>query len=99
MKKWIEVILKRLGYVPREIEMLYNEGKYFVNAHREAALNCNNNFIVARRYEKDLRCGYVVMQSCEDVEYCWVVKFFPDNNDKDYAKLCAEELCEMLNNR
>lgn len=28
-----------------------------------------------------------------------VIKFFPFGDDKEYAKLCAEELCEKLNER
>lgn len=27
------------------------------------------------------------------------IKAFPFGDDKEYAKLCAEELCEMLNNK
>lgn len=37
--------------------------------------------------------GYMVSQEC------YAVKFFPFNDDKEYAKLCAEELCEMLNQK
>jgi hypothetical protein len=99
MKKYINKLFEWLGYVPSGIKVLYEEGKYFVNSHREAALNCENGFIVARRYEKDLRCGWCVLQCCENNEYFWTVKFFPDNADKDYARICAEELCEMLNEK
>lgn len=37
--------------------------------------------------------GYMVSREC------YAVKFFPFGDDKEYAKLCAEELCEKLNER
>lgn len=37
--------------------------------------------------------GYMVLREC------YAIKFFPFNNDKEYAKLCAEELCDMLNEK
>lgn len=38
--------------------------------------------------------GYMVM-----LNGIHAVKFFPFGDDKEYAKLCAEELCEKLNEK
>lgn len=99
MKKYINKLFERLGYVPKRYKALQEEGEFFINQHRECALECFNYFTVERRYEKDKRIGYVVIQHSIVHPQCWIVKFFPDDGAKDYARICAEELCDMLNER
>ena len=99
MKKYINKLFERLGYVPKRYKLLQEEDEFFITNHRECSLDGLNYFTVSRRYEKDLRIGYMVMQHCLGTSHCWIVKFFPDNDDKAYARICAEELCEMLNEK
>lgn len=102
MKKLINKLFEKLGYVPKKYKTLCEEHRHTLNVHSESVFSQNSNFVVVRRYEKNLHhyeYGYVVIQECNATNKCWPVKFFPENGDKDYAKLCAEELCEMLNEK
>ena len=51
------------------------------------------------------QCSYIVYEGislyavCLQIDnYLIPIKSFPFGGDKEYAKLCAEELCEMLKN-
>ena len=51
------------------------------------------------------QCSYIVHEgisiyaACLQIDnYLMPIKSFPFGDDKEYAKLCAEELCEMLKN-
>lgn len=99
MKELIDKLFGWLGYVPRWYKLLQEENEFFITNHRECSLDGLNYFTVSRRCEKDLRFGYTVTQHCLGTSRCWIVKFLPDNDDKDYARICAEELCEKLNEK
>lgn len=99
MKKLINKLFEWLGYVPKRHKTLQENAEFYINSHRECVLDDLTYYTIARRYEKDLRIGYVVYQHCLGAPLPWIVKFFPDNGDKDYARICAEELCAMLNER
>ena len=52
------------------------------------------------------QCSYVVFKSitlyavCLQIDNFMVsIKSFPFGDDEEYARLCAEELCEMLNSK
>ena len=92
MKKIINKLFEWLGYVPK--------------------LTCRYEVIrEVRRYINSIVCDNKVEYKIEFTEtsckvvladvYDWriTIKEFPFNDDKDYAKLCAEELCEMLNQK
>ena len=99
MKKYINKLFEKLGYVPKRYKALQEEGEFYIRSHRNSTLDGFNYFTVERRYEKDLRIGYTVVQHCVGTPRHWIVKFIPDNGDKAYARICAEELCEMLNEK
>lgn len=92
MKRLINKLFERLGYVPRL--------SYRYNVIREV-----------RRYIDSIVCDNEVEYKVEFTEtsckvvlvnvYDWriTIKEFLYNDDKEYAKLCAEELCEMLNQK
>lgn len=92
MKKLINKLFEWLGYVPR--------------------LTCRYEVIrEVRRYINSIVCDNKVEYKIEFTEtsckvvladvYDWriTIKEFPFKDDFDYAKLCAEELCEMLNQK
>ena len=102
MKKLINKLFEWLGYVPKKYKDLYEETRYNWGCHNKSVFSRKNKFTFGRRYEKDLsynEYGYVVLQKCDDTDKYWAVKFFPENGDKSYARLCAEELCEKLNEK
>lgn len=41
--------------------------------------------------------NYVVL--AKHYAFNFIIKSFPIGDDKEYARLCAEELCEMLNSK
>ena len=92
MKKIINKLFEWLGYVPR--------------------LTCRYEVIrEVRRYINSIVCDNKVEYKIEFTEtsckvvladvYDWriTIKEFPFKDDFDYAKLCAEELCDKLNER
>lgn len=94
MKKLINKLFERLGYVPK--------------SKTPHPTNIWNNFVA--NLENDMIDGYCKYDwySCEGGYWVYAyspnsywlpIKFFPYNDDADYARLCAEELCEKLNER
>ena len=44
--------------------------------------------------------GYDFYVVSINTSYCpYPIKIFPFGDDQEYARLCAEELCEMLNSK
>ena len=92
MKKIINKLFEWFGYVPRltyRYEVI-REVRRYINS-----IVCDNK--VEHKIEfTETSCKVVLA----DV-YDWriTIKEFLYNNDKEYAKLCASELCEMLNER
>lgn len=39
--------------------------------------------------------GYLIYATAD--KYAYLVKLIPTKGDEEYARICAEELCEMLN--
>lgn len=94
MKKLINKLFEWLGYKllsQKEYEAMNLTLRDIVNAIIKDRINvikqCTKYQIVE---DTD---GYMVI--CDT----YAIKFFPFNDDKEYAKLCAEELCEMLNQK
>lgn len=94
MKHLINKLFEKLGYVPKDRYNFYKQ-VYIdsVNISKDLKENKCEYCLI------DLQSGYLVTAYSEIVGKHREVKFFPENGDKDYAKLCAEELCEMLNEK
>lgn len=95
MKKIINKIFEWLGY-----KLLSQKEYDAMNLTLEDCID----MILKDRYAFTKICN--VYQFVEDYDGYMVmlnsvhaVKFFPFGDDKEYAKLCAEELCEKLNER
>ena len=84
-----KVIISELEYKRlKEIDRKYCDGFYKHCANlREGSVK----FSVVRTM-----VDYSVISS--STAFIIPIKFFPFGDDKEYAKLCAEELCEMLKN-
>ena len=76
-------------------EDVWSERERYINEYNssvdEVLLLGRGSYII---YETET--FYVV--SLEINRFKIPIKSFPVGDDKEYAKLCAEELCEMLNN-
>lgn len=62
-----------------------------------SALSLNIFFGKAEYTYRDIFGAYCVYVICGDTSF--PIKIFNFGDDKEYAKLCAEELCEMLNSK
>lgn len=102
MKKLINKLFEWLGYVPKEeydhiqhiFKCLLDEVKEF-DCLYEAIGKCDS-IINYKVYGNDI-WGYGVMVDFGNTSR--LVKFYPNDYGVEYAKLCAEELCEKLNER
>ena len=92
MKKLINKLFEWLGYVPKDIENRYKKLTWQIEQHDYYLLNNINEYCVI-----PYKSGFLVTEYCEKTRTHRKVKFFID--DTEYAKLCAEELCEKLNER
>ena len=93
MKKYINKLFEWLGYVPKtccrdckqrnKMDKLCKEGNV-----RYMFCEGLNRYIVFILFDNDYR-------------YTFTVKSIPfaDDDSRDYARICAEELCEMLNEK
>ena len=95
MRKLLNKLFEWLGY------KLLSKNEYDA---MNLTLNDVCNAIIEDRYAFTKIC--VVYQFQEDYDGYMVmlngihaVKFFPFGDDKDYAYLCADELCDMLNQK
>ena len=76
------------NYYEKQFNLIAEINREIINCQSEYfAVNSNNRFIVLAGAEKANLCAYI--------------KAFPytDDERKDYARICAEELCEMLNEK
>lgn len=105
MKKLINKLFGLLGYVPKEEynDILYTARDLGIQLdwyERSACKIRENN--VNYYYEERFRC-FLIGIIIKDAKYHKVgypVKIFPFTDDtKDYARICAEELCDMLNEK
>ena len=94
MKKYINKLFEWLGYVPKDIENRYKKIMWQIDQHDYCLLNNINEYCII-----PYKGGFLVTEYCEKTNTHRMVKFFIDPHDEEYAKLCAEKLCEMLNER
>ena len=107
MKKYINKLFEWLGYVPKEeYEDVEKERDYYRNrptkielsteAHDESIKSGTETFCHFKQSEY-----FIVMGYCEKVDNYRFVKVLPfqDEDSEDYARICAEELCDMLNEK
>lgn len=109
MKKYINKLFEKLGYVPkdtyktaREYAAIKLRLQQAILEHQKSSLGCKSRFRVSEHCipsKNWVADGFLVEQICDKDSFCWIVKFFPYNGDKAYARLCAEELCEKLNEK
>ncbi len=95
MKKLINKLFERLGYVPKEE---YQDVKVIL--HNITRMDALIRLGVAEYQTFECADKIFVTAYSTILEKHRIVKVFPkgDTEDSaDYAKLCAEELCEMLN--
>lgn len=96
MKKYINKLFEKLGYVPKE------ENKWFVN-HFYKRLEMDNYIQEEKaRYFVSEAKDYFLVIACAGTGNRRIIKSFSkgDTQDKyDYAHICASELCEMLNEK
>lgn len=92
--KLLNKILKKFGYRIMS-DKDYNAMNLTLKGITSAIIMDRINYIkkVSNYNIVEETDGYMV--TCE----CHAVKFFPFNDDKEFAKLLAEELCEMLNQK
>jgi hypothetical protein len=104
MIKIFNKLFEWLGYVPKRMLDFALESEKCLqirdNWHTMAVddiLHDNVDY-----YIDELVCSFViksVTKDGEDHRVALPVKHIPFGDDKEYAKLCAEELCEKLNER
>ena len=94
MKKLINKLFEWLGYKllsQKEYEAMNLTLRDIVNAIIKDRINIIKH--LAKYQIVEDTDGYMVI--CDT----YAIKFFPFGDDKEYARLCAEELCEKLNER
>lgn len=101
MKKLINKLFERLGYVPKGE---YDHIQYKFNCLLKEVNECDSLYEAIAKCNRSLTYrvygniwGYRVMAERGNVSK--LVKFYPNDYGADYARLCAEELCEKLNER
>lgn len=99
MKKIINKLFEKLGYVPKsKLELYKRDFERYKHLY-----NCRVNMDNAI----DNNTAYYYVLQREDSFLCIVhirgnrrpIKSFPFNDDKEYALICANELCDMLNQK
>lgn len=96
MRKIINKLFEWLGYVPK-IQLYQAKEKYYnVLLFEERIVEEQQVYIVSEM--PDYNCYVVAIWGVtRNRLHKRLVKSFPYGDDKEYAKLCAEELCEKLN--
>lgn len=95
MKRLINKLFDKLGYVPKRRYNQLCKLENDVRQHDIGILNYNSTYQVVESCDK-----FVVFEYCSAVGNYRYVKAFEKGltqDSSDYARLCAEELCEMLN--
>lgn len=105
MKKLINKLFKWLGYVPKEEVAKLEYSITLIDQIRE-----NREYLIRYILNGQAKASYYWNKISENewrfVVYVGCDRYTPHNvvksyvsDDFDYAKLCASELCEMLNER
>ena len=106
MKKYINKLFERLGYVPKEeYERLLQES----NAREVSSYVTKMNALykdigrrrVEYRFQNNFGCNHYCVAVKTREDFGVLIKIFPyhDADSADYARICAEELCDMLNEK
>ena len=93
MKKYINKLFERLGYVPETCCRDCKQRNKMDNFCKEG----NVRYMFCEGFKR-----YVVFMLFDNnCKNSFTVKSIPyhDDDTKDYARICAEELCEMLNEK
>lgn len=93
MKKYINKLFEWLGYVPKN-EYIYCKDSF--ERRRQMDISLVKQDVTYRISNSLDGCSVVAFDGLRNRR---LIKVFLYNNDKEYAKLCAEKLCEMLNER
>ena len=103
MKKYINKLFNWLGYIPKEeyVNILESseELREFADSYQVIMNSVRDNKV---NYVCEEIFGYFMVQATVkdsegNTEYNPIKIFRFTENDKDYIRLCAEELCELLN--
>ena len=106
MKKYINKLFERLGYVPKEeYERLLQESNAREVSSYVTKMNALYKDIGRRKveyhFQDNFGCNHfsVAVKTRED--FGVLIKIFPyhDADSAAYARICAEELCDMLNEK
>lgn len=96
MKKLINKLFEWLGYVPKE------ENKWFVNHfNKRLEMDIYIQEEKARYFISEAK-NYFLVIACAGTGNRRIIKSFSKGDTQDnqsYARICAEELCEMLNQK
>ena len=93
MKKYINKLFEWLGYVPKN-EYIYCKDSF--ERRRQMDISLVKQDVTYRISNSLDGCSVVAFDGLRNRR---LIKVFLYNNDKEYARLCAEELCEKLNER
>lgn len=105
MKKYINKLFERLGYVPKQryndILEKAEDLQVLVNWHDMSVDDIHTGNV---KYSIEELNNIFVVESTtkDDTDHCvgYPVKVFHFTEEtRDYARICAEELCEMLNEK
>ena len=103
MKKYINKLFNWLGYIPKEeytnIVKYSEKLREFADSY-QIIMNSVRDNKVNYLYEEIF--GYFMVQATAkdsegNIEYNPIKIFRFTENNKDYIRLCVEELCELLN--
>lgn len=99
MKKYINKLFEKLGYVPKRI----------LESEREKLEYYKQRFRESRAIDTMVAEGNPRFSIIEEINYYAVIAFagysqraikiFNKKDNPYYARICAEELCEMLNEK
>lgn len=98
MRKLLNKLFEWLGYVPKI--QLYKAKEQCLNVLLFKKQIVKEQQVYTMSDAPDYNCYVVTILGVANYRFHKrVVKSFPYGDDKEYAKLCAEELCEMLNQK
>ena len=108
MKKIINKLFEWWGYVPKEEYCVPNDELKRLVKMEENYLSYVNalNFpkhCIKYHYIQEAKNRFLVLALDKSTELNFHIKVFTsktlNSDDVDYARICAEELCEMLNEK
>ena len=99
MKKYINKLFERFGYVPKRIleserERFESYKQWFRESHAIDVMVAEGNPRF-RVIEETNHYAVIAFAGCSKR----TIKIFNKKDSADYARICAEELCDMLNEK